>query len=104
MRHFRRHDGRVYTIFSPAQDLFGTWVVLTVHGTLRSRQGGLKTYPAADLVAATKLETTIAKTRIRHGYIEQGLSGMMPQGELSRSILEWESAGRLEACAYFASS
>ncbi len=71
MRFFRRPDGRVYSLFPPAQDLLGDWIVLTVHGSLKSRQGGVKTYPAADQVSAAKLETAIAKTRLRHGYIEQ---------------------------------
>lgn len=71
MRHYRRHDGRVYTIFSPAQDLFGTWVVTTTHGSVWSRQGGVKIYAAADYESAAKLETAIAKTRLRHGYVEQ---------------------------------
>lgn len=71
MRFFRRpSDNRIYSLFPPAQDLLGDWIVLTVHGSLRSRQGGVKTYPAADLASAAKLEAGIAATRIRHGYVE----------------------------------
>ena len=72
MRFFRRpSDNRIYSLFPPAQDLLGDWIVLTVHGSLRSRQGGVKTYPAADHDSAARLESAIAKTRLRHGYIEQ---------------------------------
>lgn len=71
MRYFKRPDGRVYSIFPPALDLIGDWVVLTVHGSLRSRMGGSKTYPADDREAALRLEARIAQTRVRHGYVEQ---------------------------------
>lgn len=70
MRFFRRPDGRIYSLFPPAQDLLGDWIVLTIHGSLNSRQGGVKIYPAADQLSAAKLEAGIAQTRIRHGYIE----------------------------------
>jgi hypothetical protein len=71
MRYFKRADGRLYSIFPPARDLLGDWVVLTTHGSVWSRQGGIKAYPAADHLAAVKLEAAIAKTRLRHGYSEQ---------------------------------
>lgn len=71
MRYFKRPDGRVYSIFPPAPDLIGDWVVLTVHGSCRSRLGGTKIYPAPDRDAATELEASIAETRLRHGYLEQ---------------------------------
>lgn len=71
MRYFRRHDGRIYSLFPPTQDLLGHWVVLTVHGSTWSRLGGVKTYVAADQVSAARIVASIAKTRLRHGYIEQ---------------------------------
>lgn len=71
MRYFRRHDGRIYSLFPPAQDLLGDWIVLTVHGSVRNRLGGVKTYAAVDQVSAARIEASIAKTRLRHGYIEQ---------------------------------
>ena len=71
MRCFKRADGRVYSIFAPATDLPGDWVVVTVHGSARSRRGGLNSYAAPDREAADRLETRIATTRLRHGYMEQ---------------------------------
>lgn len=71
MRYFKRPDGRVYSIFPPARDLIGDWVVLTTHGSTRNRLGGVKTYPAQNQEAAVQLEVQIAQTRLRHGYIEQ---------------------------------
>ena len=71
MRFFRRQDGRVYTVFPASQDLFGTWVIVTVRGSVWTRQGGLKTYPAPDLATAAKLEVSIARKRLAHGYVEQ---------------------------------
>lgn len=71
MRYFRRHDGRIYTIFPPAQDLLGDWMVLTVHGSTRNRLGSVKTYPAASEASAMTIEAQIARTRVLHGYVEQ---------------------------------
>ena len=71
MRTFSRADGRVYSIFSPSKDLLGDWVVVTVHGSTRSRLGGIKIYPSRDLDSAKRLELEIARLRIRHGYVEQ---------------------------------
>lgn len=71
MRYFRRHDGRVYSLFPPAQDLLGDWVVLTVHGSTRNRLGHVKTYPADSQKSAAEIEARIARTRILHGYTEE---------------------------------
>lgn len=71
MRYFRRSDGRIYSLFPPAQDLLGDWIVLTVHGSIHNRLGGTKTFPAPDQAAAVLLENRIAQTRCRRGYIEQ---------------------------------
>ncbi len=80
MRFFRRpSDNRIYSLFPPAQDLLGDWIVLTVHGSLKSRQGGVKTYPAADLASAARLEAAIGRKRLARGYIEQ------PDADSSRS-------------------
>ena len=65
MRMFRRPDGRYYLIAQPHQDLLGDWVIMTIHGSIRSRQGGVHTY----LAAMTTLDDLV-KTRIRHGYAE----------------------------------
>jgi hypothetical protein len=70
MRSFHRFDGRVYTVFPPARDLLGDWVVLTVHGSTRNRLGGIKIYPAGNLDAAVQLAVDIIRRRIRHGYLE----------------------------------
>lgn len=74
MRHFRRHDGRIYSLFPPAQDLLGDWIVLTVHGSTRNRLGRFKTYPADSLESAAKIEARIARTRILHGYTEEAVA------------------------------
>lgn len=74
MRYFRRQDGRIYSLFPPAQDLFGHWVVLTMHGSIRNRLGHFKTYPADSRESAVKIEARIARTRIRHGYAEEDLA------------------------------
>lgn len=71
MRHFRRHYGRIYSLFPPAQDLLGDWVVLTVHGSTRNRLGNVKSYPADSRESAVKIEARIARTRILHGYAEE---------------------------------
>ena len=75
MRFFVRPDGRVYTVFPPAQDLIGDWVVLTIHGRKGTRRGGLHSYVASDQAAAAKLEARIAGIRVRHGYQEQSAVG-----------------------------
>lgn len=71
MRHFRRHDGRIYSLFPPAQDLLGDWVVLTVHGCTRNRLGNVKIYPADSRELAAEIEARIARTRLLHGYTEE---------------------------------
>lgn len=71
MRYFRRHDGRIYSLFPPAQDLLGDWVVLTVHGSTRNRLGNVKTYPADSRELAAEIEARIARTRLLHGYTEE---------------------------------
>lgn len=71
MRYFKRPDGRMYSIFPPTRDLIGDWVVLTVHGSSRNRLGNVKIYPVPDYAAALQLLNKIAKTRLRHGYVEQ---------------------------------
>ena len=71
MRFFLRPDGRTYSILSAAKDLLGDVVVVTVHGSQRSRMGGIKTYVAEDFMAAEKMIAKIAATRINHGYQEQ---------------------------------
>jgi hypothetical protein len=65
MRMFRRADGRYYLIAQPHQDLLGDWVIMTIHGSIRSRQGGVHTY----LAAMTTLDDLV-KMRVRHGYSE----------------------------------
>lgn len=71
MRFFiRPADGRQYSIFPPKRDLLGDVVVVTVHSSNNSRRGGIKTYFAGDPESAAKLEASIAKIRLRHGYIE----------------------------------
>jgi hypothetical protein len=71
MRFFLRPDGRTYSILSAAPDLLGDIVVVTIHGSQRSRMGGIKTYVAEDFMAAEKMIARIAATRIKHGYQEQ---------------------------------
>lgn len=65
MRFFRRPDGRYYLIAEPHQDLLGDSVIMTLHGSVRSHRGGVHTY----LASLTTIEA-LAKTRLRHGYLE----------------------------------
>jgi hypothetical protein len=61
MRIFRRPDGRYYVIAQAHRDLLGDWVVMTLHGSVTSRLGGVHTY----LASMTSIEDLV-KTRIRH--------------------------------------
>lgn len=72
MRVFKRPDGRIYVIAEPCQDLLGDMVIVTRHGSVHSRRGGVHIY----LGSQTSVEA-LAKTRIRHGYQEvaTGFSG-----------------------------
>lgn len=65
MRLFRRPDGRYYAIAEPRQDLLGDSVIVTVHGSAHSRQGGVHTYPGE--VATLD---ALVRRRLRHGYAE----------------------------------
>jgi hypothetical protein len=65
MRLFKRSDGRYYAICPPVRDLLGDEVIVTFHGNVRSRQGGVYCYPAA----AMSVEQLV-KIRQQHGYVE----------------------------------
>jgi len=65
MRVFKRPDGRIYVIAEPCQDLLGDTVIVTRHGSVHSRRGGVHIY----LGSQTSVEA-LARTRIRHGYRE----------------------------------
>jgi hypothetical protein len=65
MRIFQRPDGRIYVIAEPSQDLLGDTVIVTRHGSVHSRRGGVHIY----LGSQTSVEA-LARTRIRHGYRE----------------------------------
>lgn len=65
MRCFQRPDGRYYAICAPARDLLGDEVIVTFHGSTRSRQGGIYSYPVE-----TMSVEQLVKIRRRHGYIE----------------------------------
>ena len=69
-RFFLRPDGRTYTILPAVQDLLGDWVVVTTHGSIASRQGGLKTYVATGEGDAQRVAERMARLRVRHGYLE----------------------------------
>ena len=63
MKLFKRTDGRYYAIGQPAPDLFGDQVVVAYHGSIHSRIGGVRTWPASQL-------PHLVKTRLAHGYHE----------------------------------
>lgn len=65
MRIFRRGDGRYYVIAEAHPDLLGDWIIMTLHGSVISRLGGVHTY----LAAATSIEELV-RVRLRHGYKE----------------------------------
>jgi hypothetical protein len=65
MRIFRRPDGRYYLIAEAQPDLLGDSVILTLHGSVHSRRGGVHTY----LSSVTCIDDLV-KTRLRHGYTE----------------------------------
>lgn len=73
MRFFRRPDGRYYAIAEPHRDLLGDSVILTIHGSVRSRQGGVHTY----LSSLTTVEDLV-RTRLRHGYAEVAGVALLP--------------------------
>jgi|GEM_PF-3109571 len=65
MRVFKRPDGRIYVIAEPCQDLLGDTVIVTRHGSVHSRRGGVHIY----LGSQTSVEA-LARLRLRHGYRE----------------------------------
>ena len=69
MHLFRRPDGRYYAILPAARDLLGDLVLTTVHGSVHSKMGGIKAYPAADETEIQALERQIVTARVRHGYV-----------------------------------
>lgn len=69
MKFFLRPDGRTYTVFPAHEDLLGDVVLVTVHGSIRNRLGGIKTYVARSFSDAEKIEAGIVATRLRHGYV-----------------------------------
>jgi len=75
MRLFRRQDGRTYAIADPQPDLLGDSVIVTIHGSVHSRRGGVHTYLSA-LISIEEL----VRIRCRHGYLEVpgGAEGVKP--------------------------
>lgn len=65
MRFFTRTDGRYYAIHEPMSDLLGDQVIVTFHGSVHSRLGGVHSY-LADTVSVEQL----VRIRYRHGYVE----------------------------------
>ena len=70
MRLLRRSDGRYYAIFPPTRDLFGDRILITYHGSVHSKMGGVKTYFCASDEAIVEAEKRLTKTRLAHGYQE----------------------------------
>ena len=73
MRLFLRHDGRYYAILEPVTDLLGDEVLVTFHGSVHNRMGGMKSWPVTAVDAGA-----IARMRLRHGYREIGGSEELP--------------------------
>lgn len=75
MRLFRRPDGRTYAIADPQLDLLGDSVIVTIHGSVHSRRGGVHTY-LSELISIEEL----VRIRCRHGYLEVpgGAEGVKP--------------------------
>ena len=71
MRFFTRTDGRYYAIHEPMSDLLGDRVIVTIHGSVHSRLGGVHSY-LADTVSVEQL----ARVRRRHGYVERSDIGI----------------------------
>ena len=65
MRLFRRPDGRYYAILDPVPDLFGEPVIVMFHGSIHSRMGGSRSWPAPDIDV-----DAVARLRAGHGYRE----------------------------------
>jgi hypothetical protein len=71
MRLFTRPDGRYYAILPATQDLLGDWVLMTYHGSVHTRMGGLKTYVATQETDLPAIEHQLVLVRKRHGYQDQ---------------------------------
>ena len=69
MQLFHRPDGRYYAILPPSVDLLGDLVLMTFHGSTRSRMGGVKTYVGASGEALQEIERQVILARKRHGYL-----------------------------------
>lgn len=65
MRLFHRDDGRYYAILEPVIDLLGDRILITYHGSIHNRMGGVKSWPTAAVDAEA-----IVRIRLRHGYRE----------------------------------
>jgi hypothetical protein len=68
VRSWRHPDKRRYYSARLERDLFGTWVVRRVWGSLDSRLGGMRCEPVASFGAGLDMLARIESRRRRRGY------------------------------------
>ena len=62
---------RRYYHAAVVRDLFGGLLVVRTTGGMGSRRGRVMSYPVADEIEADEMLSSVACTRIRHGYTEK---------------------------------
>lgn len=67
LRRWERADGRVYAA-EVGRDLFGTWILMTIRGSLFSRRRDVRSAPFKSEDEAKAALARTGRLRERHGY------------------------------------